>query len=168
MPRESKILNVGALGADSVVHHYESFGWELLCLNGEQIAISRETKNPIYSQLVAYQAKYEAKLAEYNRLKLPKAPSAPEPFSFWAFLWRLFLLIIPGVVYAMKKGKAKREYETDTAIYEEELDKYNKTRDELLGEMTSIAAESRALFFGSDDVATEAPAAVDEAQDVNE
>ncbi len=151
MSRESKILSIGALGADSVVHHYESFGWELLCLNGEQIAISRETKSPVYSQLVAYQAEYEAKLAEYNRLKPPTAPVKPEPFSFGAFLWRLLLLIVPGVIYALGKKKARLAYETDKAIYDEELERYNAKRDALLSEMTKITTESRALFFGSEE-----------------
>lgn len=159
MSRESKILNVGALGAESVVHHYESFGWELLCLNGEQIAISRETKNPVYSQLVAYQTQYEAKLAEYNRLKLPKLPTKPEPFSPLAFIGLLLLLIIPGVVYAVKKRGELRVYETDKAIYDEELEKYNTTRDELLSEMTKITTESRALFFGAEDAAVAATVA---------
>ena len=149
MSRESKILSVGILGAESVVHHYESFGWELLCLNGEQIAISRETKNPVYNQLVAYQSQYEAKLAEYNRLKVPKAPIKPAPFDLKTFLIRLLLLIVPGVLYYLKKNKELKEYENAKLLYDDEVIKYNEKRDALLAEMTKITTESRALFFGS-------------------
>ncbi len=149
MSRESKILSVGILGAESVVHHYESFGWELLCLNGEQIAISRETKNPVYNQLVAYQSQYEAKLAEYNRLKVPKAPIKPSPFDTKTFFIRLLLFIIPGVLYFINKNKEQKEYENAMVLYDEEVVKYNAKRDALLADMLQITTESRALFFGS-------------------
>ena len=39
MSRESKILKVGAFGAEKTVYHYESFGWELLSLNGDTITM---------------------------------------------------------------------------------------------------------------------------------
>lgn len=149
MSRESKILSVGTLGADSVVHHYESFGWELLCLNGEQIAISRETKNPVYNQLVAYQTEYEAKLAEYNRLPVPKAPASPDPFKWGTFFLRLLLFIVPGVLYVISKKKELRAYEDDKTLYDDAVIQYNEKRDALLTEMTRITTESRALFFGS-------------------
>lgn len=149
MPRESKILNIGNLDAESIVHHYESFGWELLCLNGPQIALSRETKNPIYSRLVAYQTQYEEKLSEFNSMLMPKIPREPEPFSWKSFLLRTLLFIVPGVLYVLGKKKEKAEYETAKAEYDAAVIEYNVRKDAFLAEMAKLTAESRALFFGS-------------------
>ena len=72
MSRESKILRAGIYDAETTIQHYESFGWELLSLNGTQITMSRETQNPVYAELVKSQAKYEALYAKYNSIQNPQ------------------------------------------------------------------------------------------------
>ena len=84
MSRESIIMKEGPWGAQQTISHYESFGWELMSLNGEQIAMSRETQDSVYGELVKRQAAYEAKLKQYEAIERAEVrhPEIPEPFHF--------------------------------------------------------------------------------------
>ena len=88
MSRESKIIRTSIYDAEKTIYHYESFGWELLSINGEQITMSRETQNPVYTDLVKSQAKYESLMQEYQGLQNPVAPAKPAPFKFGTCLDR--------------------------------------------------------------------------------
>ena len=111
MSREAKILRPGAMGLEKTIHHYESFGWELLSINGDAIAMSRDTQNPVYTTLVRNEIKYNKLVKEYNEMQPPIAPEAPEPFRFGAFVLRLILLLIPGFVYIRRKRQEKLQWE---------------------------------------------------------
>ena len=94
MSRESKILRTSVYDAEKTIYHYESFGWELLSINGEQITMSRETQNPVYTDLVKSQAKYESLMQEYQGLQNPVAPAKPAPFKFGTCLLLLVLAVL--------------------------------------------------------------------------
>ena len=146
MSRESKILNANG-NAQGVIQAYESFGWELLGINGDQISMSRETQNPVYAELIKYQAQYEAKIAEIKALGFIDEPEEPDEFDLETFGICLICLIVPALVYAgIKIGqhcvykKKMEQYELDCAELER---KKNKIREE----MNKIVADSRATFF---------------------
>ena len=147
MSRESKILTSGAWGAEKTIYHYESFGWELLALNGNQITMSRETQNPVYTDLVKYQAKYEQLTAEYNGIKYPKKPLRPERFSFGTCLLLLLLLILPGAAYITYKIIQNNKYKDAMAVYQNQVADCDKKKAELQAEIDKITADSRATFF---------------------
>lgn len=164
MSRESKILKAGPWGAQATISHYESFGWELLSLNGDQITMSRETQDEVYADLVKHQAAYEQKMNEYMATKAPvfpaapKAPDAPVPFSLGTCAILLLLAILPGALYIAYKVNKKREYEEAMQKHEEAkaahkkkctemTNAYNATRANLEDEMKAIVEESHAIFF---------------------
>ena len=164
MSRESKILQVGPWGAQSTVSHYESFGWELVSMNGNQIVMSRETQDSVYPELVKHQAAYEEKVAEFNALKapaatkLPSAPVAPAPISIKTCVLLFILMIFPFVLYLLYKTKQKNAYSETLAAHnaacaelkanaKKAMDTYNATKSRLAEEAERIAAESRAIFF---------------------
>ena len=103
MSRESKIIRASVHDAEKTIYHYESFGWELLSINGEQITMSRETQNPVYSELVKNQAKYEGLMQSYIALQRPAAPAKPAPFKFGTCLILLLLAVLPGALYIAYK-----------------------------------------------------------------
>jgi hypothetical protein len=77
MSRESKILTCGKWEQMQTVNDYESFGWELLNATEDRLYISRETQNPVYSELQKYEIQYDAinaKIKEAERNE-PIAPN---------------------------------------------------------------------------------------------
>ena len=157
MSRESKIINGSQWGAEKTIYHYESFGWELLSLNGTQITMSRETQNPVYTDLVKYQAKYEAKIAEYNAVRnpaAPKGPTPPPPFKLKTAFWGIVALVIPGVAYITYKIVQKNKHKEALAAHREalaahkaEIEKCDERRKAILAEIEQITMDSRATFF---------------------
>lgn len=164
MSRESKILEAGPWGVQATISHYESFGWELLSLNGEQITMSRETQDDVYTDLIKHQAAYEEKVNEYNATKAPvfpaapKAPDAPVPFSLGTCAILLLLAILPGALYIAYKVNKKREYAEAMQKHAEAVsahkekcaamtNAYKETRAKIEAEMKAIVEESHAIFF---------------------
>ena len=147
MSRESRIFKATIYDTQKTIEHYESFGWELLSIDNKQIVMSRETQNPIYSDLVKAQANYEAKMKEYQAIVDPKEPEKPTPFSIGACFGGLVALIIPGVCYIVYKVKQKNKYNEEFSIYSSQLDNCKETRKKLSNEMKQIAQDSRANFF---------------------
>jgi len=138
MSRESKIIyapNKKIIGQR--VKEFESFGWELLSINGLDVSLSRETQNSVYTDLVKYEYQYEVLREEQEALKIPrKAPS----FSFLLFLLGLLLFILPGILYiAYILWKKKR--------YAEELNVYNMEFQRLEKEIKKVCDDSRSVFF---------------------
>ena len=147
MSRESKIITPTILGVQDTISHYESFGWELLSLNGQQITVSRETQNPVYTQLVKYQAQYEELEKEYKAVKDPVKPTAPAKFSLKNCALLLLLLIAPGVIYIVNKVKKNNLYKLAVEEYNQALSDAKNKRKEILAKMAQVALDSRAVFF---------------------
>ena len=138
MSRESRIIQVEAFqNSQDVISKYESFGWELLSINGSQLTMSRETQVDCYPELVKYQAQYEDKLKEYMAVI---DPVRPNPISFGACFWLFILAIFPLAIYLTFKIKNKK-------AYEETISNNNALRAKLKADMDAIALESRGVFF---------------------
>ncbi len=151
MSRESKIINAQEFDTQKTVSHYESFGWELLSINGAQITMSRETQNPVYTDLVKHQSKYEDLLAKFRALPAPQAPVKKAPFSIKTWFISLICLVVPCVIYTVYKIVQHSNYKTAFQNYTSELAEYNRKRTEILNEMETVALESRGIFFSRKD-----------------
>ena len=147
MSRESKILNAYDWGTQETIAHYEAFGWELLSLNGNQITMSRETQNPVYTDLVKLQSKYEEKVNEYYALVPPTAPIKPARVKAKTCFYALICLVVPLVVYVTYKVLQFKKYNENLAAYNSEMDKYNAKRKQLREEMEKIVLDGRVTFF---------------------
>ena len=147
MSRESKILNAGVFSAQETISHYESFGWELLSLNGSQITMSRETQNPVYSDLVKNQAKYEELTLKYLSISDPSAPARPTEFAFGTCFLLLALAVVPGVIYIAYKINRHNAYKEAMQRYQDEKHEADKNRASILEQMKQVALNSRATFF---------------------
>ncbi|MDR2091415.1 MAG: hypothetical protein LBP62_07210 [Clostridiales bacterium] len=69
MSRESKLIECQKEDKQQIIYDYESFGWELLSVTEKGIALSRETQNPVYGDLLKYQIQYENTQEQINKLK---------------------------------------------------------------------------------------------------
>ena len=147
MSRESKIMTAAHTNPQTLISHYEAFGWELLSLNGTQVTMSRETQNPVYPQLVEHQAAYEQKNAEYLSITMPQKPVAPPPISLKTCFWLFVLAIFPMVLYLVYKSNQKKDYAAKVDAYEREVAARNERKQTLLAEMDAIVLESRTIFF---------------------
>lgn len=147
MSRESKLITAKEFDTQTTITHYESFGWELLSINGNQITMSRETQNPVFTDLVKHQAQYETLLQKYRSLVSPIAPVKPHPFSFKTCFLTFVLLVLPCVAYVTYKIIKKKKYNEAFANYDAELTAYIAKKNELLKQMEDVALESRGIFF---------------------
>ena len=147
MSRESKIITAYEWGPQATVSHYEAFGWELLSLNGNQITMSRETQNPVYSDLVKLQAQYEEYVNAYNRLSAPKAPAKPARVSAATCFWTFVCLVIPCAVYVTVKVMQFKKYKAALEVYNGEVEAYNNKKKELRAKMEETVLQGRTVFF---------------------
>lgn len=147
MSRESKIMNSSRLPAQTLVSHYEAFGWELLSINGNQVTMSRETQNPVYPELVKHQAAYEAKEAEYLAITPPQKPVAPNPIEFGLCALLFFLAVIPLIIYCVVKYNQNQEYKAQLEAYNAAVAACQEKKRQILAEMEQIVLESRTIFF---------------------
>ena len=147
MSRESKIIAVSEFDTQKTISHYESFGWELLSINGNQITVSRETQNPVYSELVKHQSLYEELLTEMRALSIPVMPAKPAAFSFSTWFKTLICFVVPCFVYTTYKIVQYIIYKNNLKQYQGQLSGYNRKVKNLTSQMDSIALESRAIFF---------------------
>ena len=139
MSRESRIFTSNAYqNPQTLISHYESFGWELLSINGNQVTMSRETQVDCYTDLVKYQSQYEQKLQELLAIKDPVAPA---PISGGICFITFLLAIFPLALYLTYKIKKKNAYK---AVVAENA----ALREKLTKEMDEIALQSRGVFFG--------------------
>lgn len=148
MSRESKILKVGAFGAEKTVYHYESFGWELLSLNGDTITMSRETQNPVYTDLVKNESKYEQLVAEYNSVPHPGKPVKPAPFNLKTCGILLLLLVVPGALYIAYKINQNKKYKEAMSAYENAVSAREEKKKGIMAKIDQLLINSRATFFG--------------------
>ena len=147
MSREAKILKPGEMGLEKTVHHYESFGWELLSLSGDTIALSRDTQNPVYTTLVRNEIKYNKLVKEYNEMQPPVPPMEHARFKFGKFLLLFILGVVPGIIYIGCKIKHKRQNEAANAKYQRDLERFDESKAEALDVIAKLLKESRATFF---------------------
>lgn len=148
MSRESKILQAGVWSAEKTVYHYESFGWELLSLNGNQITMSRETQNPVYTDLVKYQAKYEQLVQDYKNVRDPQQPVKPANFQFGKCCLLLVMFVVPGALYIGYKINQYNKYKEKMVAYEQQLKECQDKRAKISAEIEQLLSDSRATFFG--------------------
>ena len=151
MSRESKIITALEFDTQKTISHYESFGWELLSINGKQITMSRETQNPVYTDLVKHQSRYEDAMEKYRALRSPTPPVKPNRFSFGTWFITLILCILPCVAYTTYKIVKHRKYKAAMENYTASMVEYNQQRAALLKQMEDIALESRVIFFSKQD-----------------
>lgn len=147
MSKESRIFSPTVWGAQDTITHYESFGWELLSINGNQITMSRETQNPVYPELVKFQAKYEDLALQLANLRAPACPEPLPPVNFKFAIIGFICLIVPGAIYVAYKVNKKKEFDAAMQEYREKYAAYQATRQQLLEKMKATAADSRAVFF---------------------
>ena len=147
MSREAKILKPGEMGLEKTVHHYESFGWELLSLNGDTIALSRDTQNPVYTTLVRNEIKYNKLVKEYNEMEEPIPPVEHTRFKFGKFLILFILGVIPGIIYIGRKSSHKRQDVAANAKYQRDLNRFEESKKEALDTIAKLLKESRATFY---------------------
>ena len=147
MSRQSIIVKPSLFNTQDTISHYESFGWELLGINGDSLTMSRETQNPHYSELVKLQFQYEEKLKEYQTLPAPKLPQKEPPFSVGTFLLCFIALIVPCIIYAKVKYTHNKKYKAALEVYDTELANYKLKKQELVKEMQRIALEGKGIFF---------------------
>lgn len=148
MSRESKILKSGAFSAEKTIYHYESFGWELLSLNGDTITMSRETQNPVYADLIRNEAKYEQLVRDYNGVRYPKKPEKPAPFLLKRCCILLLLMVVPGALYIAYKVKQNNDYKANLAEYNNAIARCEKEKQEIMTKIDRLLMDSRATFFG--------------------
>lgn len=147
MSRQSIIIYPSAFNTQDTISHYESFGWELLSINGNQITMSRETQNPVYSELVKLQSMYEEKLDEYKKIIDPPKPFEPEDFEIGTFFKTLLCLVIPCIIYTTYKIVQRNKYKKAFKEYTERVYLLNEKRRSLIKEMEAIALQGKTVFF---------------------
>ena len=147
MSRESKIIVSDQFDAQKTICDYESFGWELLSINSNQITMSRETQNPVYPDLVKHQAKYEELLKKYKAIAMPLYPKKPAPFRIGTWFKTLLCLVIPCVIYTTCKIIQNNKYKKALAEYSAEMVQATAEKSQLMEEMEKVALESRTIFF---------------------
>ena len=147
MSRESKIMTAIEWETQETISHYEAFGWELLSINGKQITMSRETQNPVYTDLVKYQAMYEECLEKYRKVPKPEKPIAPPPYSIGTGFITFILAVVPFVIYTAYKVNQRNKYKEAMLEYEKQYQEYKDKRAALVEEMKSIVLQSRTVFF---------------------
>lgn len=150
MSRESKILRADALNLppEEIIRHYESFGWELLSLNGNQLTMSRETQNPVYTDLVKFQYLYEQKITELNAMRPPMPPAKPRPVSAGICIVSFLCLIVPCVIYGAYKFTEYNAYREKLKEYQDAANRFSARQSALCSEIEQILQNSRATFFG--------------------
>ena len=147
MSREAKILNIPMQSAQRTIQHYEAFGWELLTINGTQIAMTRETQNPIYDELVKFQTQYETLMVAYLYLTEPKEPKAPHAYSLGVCVSLLLLGIVPGILYIKRFKEESEAYSAALHAYQKQSEEVKRKKSDLWSRIEATVAESRKIFF---------------------
>ncbi len=147
MSRESKIIKASQYSVEKTVQIYESFGWELLSLNGNQITMSRETQNPVYDELLKFQIKYEQKAEELKTITYPEKPLPPKPIDKRTCLIAFVCLIFPGVLYLRAKLQEKEKYRLAMEAYQAAVAQCEEKKAAIRAEIEQIVGDSRATFF---------------------
>ena len=141
MSRESKLFSVDSKAEVSdKVKDYESFGWELLSINGTDVSMSRETQNPVYIHLLKYEDQYEALQSQLRDLKTRLNNLTYKPISLILCIVLLLLLIFPGVLYIRHKLKEKSNYKKEKQSLLEEINQCEF-------DIKRVVNDSRATFF---------------------
>lgn len=138
MSREAKLVESSVFKAQTTIKHYECFGWELLNYQDSRISLTRETQNPKYKQLVAYEKKYESLVKKFKGMAFQHC----EPIRIGLTIILLLLFFIPGIIYLTIKLIQQKN---DREAYEE----YLQERQEIQNEIQDVLKKSRKLFFES-------------------
>ena len=147
MSREAKIIKPGAWDIEQTIHHYESFGWELLSIDRDSLVMSRETQSPVYDTLLKNEAKYQRLIDEYMEMSYPDAPEAHKPFSFGKFLVLFILGVLPDFIYACAKRRQRKRHKKALERYQMMVEIRDGEKQELLERIEQLVLNSRATFY---------------------
>ena len=148
MSRETRIMECGSWDSQTVISHYESFGWEVLSINEGNVVMSRETQNAVYPELVKLQAAYEAKKNEYDSMRLTATtPEEVPPIKLSYCLIGFVACVFPFVLYMVYKYKQKEKYNELLEQYNAEVAAFNKKREGVWQEMEDILRKGHDTFF---------------------
>lgn len=143
MSRETKIvyvddINPVASNKTTTIKHYESFGWEVLQIDNDEITLSRETQNDKYSELVKYEDEYEEICKQVSQLKrqFKRTKSYNSKLGFFLFI----LAVIPFIIYLTLFIINNKKIKENNELLNAEIDK-------LINKANKICDESRNLFF---------------------
>ena len=138
MSREAKIVESSVFKAQTTIKHYECFGWELLNYQDARISLTRETQNPKYKQLVAYEKKYESLVKKLKAMSFQHC----EPISVGLTILLSLFFLVPGIIYLTYKII---QLKNDKEAYDEYLQEQQDLKDEI----QEVLKKSRKLFFES-------------------
>ena len=138
MSREAKLVESSVFKAQTTIKHYECFGWELLNYQDARISLTRETQNPKYKQLVAYEKKYESLVKKLKGMSFQHC----EPISVGLTILLSLFFLVPGIIYLTYKII---QLKNDREAYEEYLQEKQNIKDEI----QEVLKKSRQLFFES-------------------
>lgn len=149
MSRESHIFDAGLFGAQRTVNDYECFGWEVLSINGNQIVMSRETQNPVYTDLVKAQADYEEKVAALTAhiVREPRFTNTYTPIKLSTCFWSFVCFVIPCAVYIGYKCYQKSKYNKAQIAWQMAHNQWEAQKKALIEQIKKIALDSRVNFF---------------------
>lgn len=137
MSRESKLFNESKSLIGKRIKEYESFGWELLSINGNDVSMSRETQNKVYAELVKFEYFYEELIAQQKALVHPPIPAK---FSGGLAFIGLLAGVIPGVLYIIYKIVQNNKFKQKKYEFESEYQRLEE-------EIKKTCADSRSTFF---------------------
>lgn len=141
MTRESKLFTaVSKSDVSNKIKDYESFGWELLSVYGNDVSMSRNTQNPSYVHLVKYENEYENINEQIKLSKIELSKLSYTPITPILMLILTIMLIFPGVLYYLYKKKQKEEYLQRKSQLEAKIS-------QLEADKIKIVNDSRATFF---------------------
>ncbi len=147
MSRESKIFSEPKALINKRVREYESFGWELLSINGTDVSMSRETQNKVYVELVKYEYEYEALREKLSYMRPPVAPSRPRQFDYKLCLILLLIFILPGAGYITYKVIEYNKYKESMELHNQAMASFKADYQVLEQEIKRLCEHSRAVFF---------------------
>ena len=138
MSREAKLVESSVFKAQTTIKHYECFGWELLNFQDARISLTRETQNPKYKQLVAYEKKYESLVKKLKGMHFQHC----EPISVKLTILLSLFFLVPGIIYLTYKIIQIKQ---DEEAYAEFVEEQQSIKDEI----QEVLKKSRKLFFES-------------------
>jgi hypothetical protein len=137
MSRESKLFTEEKFNIGKRIKEYESFGWELLSINGNDVSMSRETQNKVYSELIKFEYNYETLKEQQAALQ---APIKPAKFSLANAVLGLIFFILPGLLYIAIKIIQNNKYELESQQY---VNEYKRIEEEI----KQVCIDSKSTFF---------------------
>lgn len=150
MSKESKIIYASHFRKTpaELIDDYESFGWNLLSVNGEKIKLWRKAQTPFYTDLVKLEAEYEQKTEELNAMVPPVMPQKPSPVNPLICVVTFACFVIPCAVYTGYKIYQNKQYNEAMEQYQAEWNEFSARQSAVISQINQIVQDSRATLFG--------------------